>query len=370
MKAAMERLRILHITSESGWRGGENQLSLLMRQQRGAGHSAALAAPPGSMIAEKAMQQGSKVFSLKQRSDLDLFAAWGLSHIIQTYECDLLHAHSGRAHAIAALAKRLGKQILPLVVSRRVAFPLKKRPWNCLKYRTADHFIAISNAAASPLQQLGVNNQAITIVPDGIDTERFEESREPNVRKEFGISDDVFVIGNIAHCESNKNQSFILDAAPSVLNAHPQTKFIIIGDGPELENLRRQANALGIQDQMIFTGFRKDIERFYRSFNCFVMTSLEEGLCSSILEAQCCGVPVVAMKSGGIPEIIVHNQSGLLFPQNDNQAFIAAIDKYIQDNSFAQTIGQAGRQSVLENFTIASVAERTLDVYRKVIRRM
>ncbi|MDP8245773.1 MAG: glycosyltransferase family 4 protein [Candidatus Hinthialibacter antarcticus] len=364
----MERLRILHVTSECGWRGGENQLLLLLRQQRKLGHSAALAAPPGSTIADKFLQEGG-VFSLKQRSDLDIFAAWELSHIMQAHECEVIHAHTGRAHAIAAFANRFNKRNIPLIVSRRVSFSLKNSPWNRLKYQSADHFIPVSNAARTPLLQIGVNEKAITIIPDGVDADMLERKSRPGIREEFGISESAFVVGNVAHCELNKNQALILDAAPEIIQAHPGIQFIMVGDGKELNSLKQKTAELGVKDNFIFPGFRNDIERFYQAFDCFVITSLEEGLCSSILEAQCCGVPVVATRAGGIPEIIEDKNTGLLIDKSDKTGLVDALTKILNDREFSANLGLAGKNSVLQNFTIEIIAEQTLDVYRKVIRQ-
>lgn len=364
----MERIRILHITNETGWRGGENQLYQLLKQQRQLGHSAALAAPSGSIIAEKCLQTGAKVFSLQQRSDIDMFAAWELSHIIQTHECDLIHAHTGRSHAIAALANRFNQIKKPIIVSRRVSFNLKNSFLNRLKYKSANQFIPISNASKVPLLSLGIKENVITIIPDGIDTERFENENINDIRKEFGISKDAFVIGNVAHCEPNKNQKMILSAAPKILEANTNAHFVIVGSGPELEQLKHQANKLGIQKQVTFAGFRNDIENFYPAFDCYVITSLEEGLCSSILEAQYCGVPVVATKAGGIPEIIGDSETGILVDINNEDALVQGIMQIMNEQEFAKNIGQAGRESVLQNHSIQTVAEKTLTVYRKLIR--
>ncbi len=365
----MQRLRILHVTSEQGWRGGENQLLLLLRQQRKLGHSTALVAPPGSTIADKFLQDGGKVFSLKQRSDLDVFAAWELSHIMQTYECEVIHAHTGRAHAIAVWSNWFKRKKAPIVVSRRVSFTLKNHFLNRLKYQKADHFIPISNAARAPLLQIGVSEKSITIIPEGVDADMLERKSRLGVREEFGISDSAFVVGNVAHCELNKNQALILDAAPEIIQAHPGIQFIIVGDGKELNSLKQKADALGIQDSVILPGFRNDIERFYQAFDCFVITSFEEGLCSSILEAQCCGVPVVATRAGGIPEIVIDKNTGLLIDKSDKTGLVDALTKILNDKKFAANLCSAGRNSVLQNYTIDIVAEQTLDVYRKVIRQ-
>ncbi|MBZ0255560.1 glycosyltransferase, partial [bacterium] len=273
----MERLRILHITSESSWRGGENQLLLLLRQLRQIGHSAALAAPPGSIITDRFMQDGGKVFSLKQRSDIDLLSAWELSRICHTNECDLIHAHTGRSHAIAACANLFHQNKKPIVVSRRVSFSLKTTPWNKLKYVKAHHYIPISNASREPLLHLGIQEQAITVIPDGVDAKRFELKSETGIREEFEIPDSAFIIGNVAHCEPNKNQALILDAAPEFIQQHPDVRFIIVGDGKELSRLKQKANQLNLNRNVIFPGFRNDVERFYQSFDAYVITSQEEG---------------------------------------------------------------------------------------------
>lgn len=321
------------------------------------------------MIAERFLQDGGKVFSLKQRSDIDVFSAWELSRICQTNECDLIHAHTGRSHAIAAFANLFNHKKIPIVVSRRVSFALKKNPLNKIKYAKVDHYIPISKASREPLLHVGVIDRAITIIPEGVDTKRFELKSESGIRKEFEIPDSAFIIGNVAHCDLNKNQALLLDAANNVIQKYPNVRVFIVGQGSELDKLKQKASDLSIRNNVIFPGFRNDIERFYQSFNAYAITSQEEGLCSSILEAQCCGVPVIATKAGGIPEIIEDQKTGILIEKNDTAGLVNSLMQFIQNKEYAAKIGEAGKRRVMENFTIERIAEQTLSVYQKLLKK-
>lgn len=360
--------RILHVTHETGWRGGERQLLSLIMRQKERGRSVGLAAPPGAEICRRAIEIGVKVFTVAMRSDLDLVSAWTLARIIRLHHPEVIHAHSGRSHAVSALARAIAVWRAPLVTSRRVSFPLKTNWLNRMKYRSADRYLAVSHAAAEALYAAGVDSNRIDLAPDGVDPALFRESVSINLREEFQIPDGAFIIGNAAHFDDVKNQTMIVEAAPAILQRAPHTVFVLLGEGESRDAVVEKAKTLNVDASFRFPGFLDAIGRFYATIDLYVMVSREEGLCSSILEAQAFGKAIVATEAGGIPDIVRDGVNGRLVGVNDAEAFANAVAELIENEALRRQFGAAGRAQVVDGYTADAVAEITQACYQKAYR--
>lgn len=361
--------RILQLSTETGWRGGEQQVFYLLRGLRQLGYDARLAAAPQSELSLRAAKEEIPTTSFSARCDIDPKALLRLIQILWDVQPTIIHAHTGRAHAIAWLARRLAKSRAPLIVSRRVSFSLRDNWFNRLKYKQPDLFLPISQAAAQPLRSLGVPEEKIRVVHEGVDPKRWSKCDAESLRTELGIAPNAFVIGNVAFCDAVKNQAMILDAASEVIKQHPHTVFVIVGDGPDRETLIRRARKLGLEGKAIFPGFRDDLGGFFALFDLFLITSREEGLCTSILDAQMFGTPVIATRVGGIPEIIQDGENGLLIPSDDWRALQIALLELIGDEAKRSQLGARGHGTVRENFTAETMVDRTLKAYREALER-
>ena len=364
--AVFQSLRILHINTGRAWRGGEQQVVSLMKALRKRGCENFLAAQPRSVILERVEEEGFETFAIPMRNEVDLLSAYSLAHWICVKRPDVIHAHTSRAHTIAFLAKAFFRAAPPLIVSRRVAFPVNRGWMNRWKYAVAAHYIAISEASARTLWDAGISQDRVSIVPSGVDEERFQNASPQVIRDEFGIGEECITIGNVAFCEPLKSQRMILDAAPEILRAFPNVHFFIIGAGSLEDELRKQAENPPLAGRVHVTGFRKDVGSFLSLFDIFVMPSQMEGLCSSILDAQYFGIPIIATNVGGIPEIVHHEENGLLIPPNDPDALAKAIQRLLTSPDQRRAFGQAGKEMVLRSFTIEAVGGEVLGVYEGV----
>jgi glycosyltransferase involved in cell wall biosynthesis len=176
-----------------------------------------------------------------------------------------------------------------------------------------------------------------------------------SLHQEFGLSPEDVLIGVVSRIARLKGLEYFLAAAPEVLARIPRAKFLIIGDNsfnPEYrEELKQQTIRLGIQDRVIFTGFRLDVQNILSSLAVSVLPSLKEGLSNSLLESMAAAVPVVATDVGGNPEVVVDGETGLLVPATDPGALAQAICRVLLTPGLRQTFGQAGRRRVLEHFS-------------------
>jgi glycosyltransferase involved in cell wall biosynthesis len=163
------------------------------------------------------------------------------------------------------------------------------------------------------------------------------------------------LIGVVSRIARGKGLQYLLEAAPDVIARIPQAKFLIIGDNsfnPEYrEELKRQTIKLGLQDRVIFTGFRLDVPNILSSLALSVLPSLNEGLSNSLLESMAAAVPVVATNVGGNPEVVVDGVTGLLVPPRNPAALAEAICRVLRTPGLRNKLGQAGRRRVLEHFS-------------------
>ncbi len=360
-------LRILHIETNRTWRGGQQQVVSLMKQLHVMGHTNFLATPPSSVILER-IQNGICIpYTVSMRGEWDIFSAIRLAKIIHHIKPDIIHAHSGRAHAMALLSRMFSHQSIPVVVSRRVDFPLSGNLASQWKYQAVDFFLPISEAIATILVESGISREKMEIVYSSVDSERFSDANGDRIREEFSISKDCMVVGNIAICEDRKCQKTILEAVPAVLGRFPDVHFFFVGDGPLREELMAFSHELHIEHRVHFPGFRDDIKHFLDMFDLFLLVPKMEGLGSSILDAQYFSLPVIATPVGGIPEIVIDGETGILIPVNDEHRLAQAMIELLENPDRRKSLGSAGKRRMEELFTAKVMAQRTVAAYQKIL---
>lgn len=190
------------------------------------------------------------------------------------------------------------------------------------------------------------------VVPLGIDLERFAGGRPALEGR---------LVGNVARLAEQKGQRTLLEAAPAVLERHPEARFVVVGDGELRHELERLAAPLG--DRVLFTGARDDVPDLLASFEVFAFPSLYEGLCLAVIEAQAAGVPVVATPVGGIRETVVDGETGFLVPPRDARALAARILHCLDQPEDARRVAEEARRRVRERFSERRMVERTLALY-------
>jgi len=365
---------ILHINTEKTWRGGESQVLYLMQGLKSAGHRTTVAAAPGSALAQRSAEAGIELFQVKMAGDLDVGAASRIARFARDGRFDILHAHTARAHAIGILARILGAPC-KLVVARRLDFPVSKHFISRLKYRTrlVDQYLAIGEAVRSVLLQAGVPARRIRVIHSAIDPDRFEEARRRRAlgvrlhRRELGLPEDVPLVGNVAALAGHKAQRDLVEAMALLLREVPSAHLAIAGEGEERSRLEAQIRNLGLGDRIHLLGFRRDVPDLLASFDLFAMSSVLEGLGTSVLDAFAVGVPVVATRAGGLPEMVFHEETGLLVPVGDPPALARAMARLLGDSEGADRLAAAGRRLVESTFTVRTMVERTRSAYSELL---
>jgi L-malate glycosyltransferase len=364
----------LHVDTARTWRGGQNQVLLTVNGLRAIGHRAALVAHPGGELRRRAAE-GLELIPIAPRTEMDLSAAWKLSRLVKQLAPDVIHAHDPHGVAMASLALSLGAPAakggpMPvLVASRRVDFHLKGNSFSRWKYRQVDCFIAASEAIRRMLVADSVPEDRTVTVHEGIDVEHVAAAPAVNVHEAFFLPHGAPIVGNVAALVPHKGQRYLIDAAHQVVQQVPDARFVILGEGDLREQLEKQVREHHLERHVLLPGFRTDVLGCIKGFDLFAMSSVTEGLGTSLLDAMACARPIVATTAGGIPEIVEDGVNGLLVPPRDHTALANAIVRALKDDALRRRMGDAGLTRVNASFTVDKMVAETASVYVRVAGR-
>lgn len=215
------------------------------------------------------------------------------------------------------------------------------------------------------LDDLGRDPDKCVVVHNGIDLQRFSPSViGDDVRAELGLSADTPLVGTVSRLgEERKGVNFFVDMAAQVARTHPRVKFVVVGDGSLRGQLEQQADDLGINERMIFTGERKDVARLLAAMDVFVIPSLYEACQYSLLEAMAMGKPVVATPAGVAPDVVLDHQTGLLVPLADSAAMTHAVRELLDDPALAERLGERARELMASQFSVDVMVDNISRVY-------
>jgi glycosyltransferase involved in cell wall biosynthesis len=361
----------LHVDTARTWRGGQNQVLLTVNGLRSIGHRAALVAHPDGELRRRA-DEGLELIPIAPRTEMDLSAAWKFSRLVKRLRPDIIHAHDPHGVAMASLALSIGSAsakggpMPALVAARRVDFHLKGNSFSRWKYRQVDCFIAASEAIRRMLVGDGVPAERTVTVHEGIDVERAQHVPAVNVHEAFWLPHGAPVVGNVAALVPHKGQRYLIDAAQLVIQQLPDTRFVILGEGELRDHLEKQVHEHHLEKHVLLPGFRTDVLGCIKGFDLFAMSSVTEGLGTSLLDAMACARPIVATRAGGIPEIVEDELNGLLVPVRDHHALAAAIVRALKDPSLRTRMGEAGLARANERFTVERMVSETAAVYARI----
>ena len=353
-------MRVLHVDSARGWRGGQNQALLTARGMAARGHEVVVACQAGGALAERARGAGLAVRELSFAGDLSPAPVLALRGALRELRPDVVQLHDPHAVSAGLIAARVGPRVA-VVATRRVDFRLRGvlSRW---KYRACGRVIAVSEAIAAVLRKDRLPPERVRVVHEGV-PDRPPQPGGRDALRELGIPDGAPVVGNVAALTGHKDHATLLAAAARVATRVPDARFVIVGDGELREELEALARRLGLERRCLFAGFRADLDRLIPAFTVFCLSSHMEGLGTSLLDAMAFGVPVVATAAGGIPEVVADGITGRIVPPRDPDALAAALVDALDGPERRAAWGRAGRQRFEERFTADRMVDSTLAVY-------
>ncbi|MGE0442054.1 MAG: glycosyltransferase [Gemmatimonadales bacterium] len=351
-------LRVVQVASGREWRGGQRQVLLLARDLARRGIDQVVVTTAGSRLAKELGQAGVAVRAAPWHRAFSL-RTLGMVAGLARRPGTILHAHDAHALVLAGIAARLFG--CPLVVTRRVDFHIR-RPGFWVR---ADRVIAISEAVAEILRADGIPPERIALVHSGIDLEGTRATVPGTIRTELGLPAGGLLAVTVAALAPHKDHVTLLHAAAALRPTLPGLHWALAGEGTERATLTALAEQLGVADVVHFLGQVREPLRLIKAGSVFVLSSREEGLGTSILDAMVLGVPVVATAAGGIPEML-GGGGGVLVPPGDPAALADAVAKLLRDPARARALVDRAAAKVTD-FSAAAMAEGALSVYRSLL---
>lgn len=355
-------MRVLHVNNEKTWRGGERQTLLTALEQQRQGVESLIACRRGAPLEDLAKAEHIPVVSLSSALPAALLA---LSRAAWT--CDVLHCHTGRAHSLGVLATLWRRP--PLVVSRRVDFVPGASWFNRWKYRRADRVVCVSQYIARLLREWGVAPEKLAVIHDAVPEDALlpREACLKELRERTGVAAGQRLVGNIAALVGHKDHATLLRAAKVVAARRPEVAFVIIGEGELKKELLKLREELTLENVVHFPGFIPQAQRLLPGFDVFAMSSCMEGLGTIVLDAALAGVPVAATAAGGLPEVVLDGQTGLLAPVGNAAALAAALLRLLDEPALGQRLAQAARRRVEQEFSVTPMARRYVEIYQALL---
>jgi glycosyltransferase involved in cell wall biosynthesis len=218
------------------------------------------------------------------------------------------------------------------------------------------------------LRAAGIDESRIEVIRSAVDVAEFAAPPDRDAfRQEFALGGNEVVVAAAGQLIARKGHQFLIDAVANLAESGRSFKVLIFGEGELAESLRKEVVSRGLDDIIRFEGFREDLDRWMGAFDLFVHPALSEGLGIVTLKAQAAGVPVVGFRTGGLPEAVAHETSGILVPTGDVTALTTAIAALIDDGERRARYGAAGRARMRETFSVETMTEKHLQLYKRLL---
>lgn len=280
-------------------------------------------------------------------------AARQLAKLLHQYKADLLYMNNQPSSNLEGLlaARESG---IPVIQHARITNPLNPTEVSTAN-KTLERMICVSNGLRDYYVSQGIAADKCITVHNGIDINSKPASDSAHIRQQLGLADDVLLIGTVGQLVTRKRVHHLITAFAAVRNKTDQPmKCMIVGDGPEMANLKALSRKLGVFGDCIFTGFQTDPLSFTNAMDIFVLASVQEGLPRVILEAMLMGKPVIAATIPGPAEQIIHNETGFLFAPDNVSELAGQLEQLTHEPALRGRMGEAGRRRVIQHFSIES----------------
>ena len=366
-------MRVMQINSSWGWSGGQSQVLELSSGLAARGHSVAVVGNPGSELVKRARARGLYTREVYMKKEYNVGAVFKLRRLMKELEVDVVHVHKPVPFSLGSPAASWAK--VPLfIVHRRVSFPIGRNVFSAWKWRhfRIDGLIAVTNQVKRVLTGFGFSPEQVEVIYSGTDSDTYHPGFSgEKVREEFGISQDTKVVTKLANYFEWKGYEIFLQAAALLIKQFPYVTFLCVGQKnnfyPKMQEIAR---ALGIADNVIFTGFRTDVPEVIAASDVTVNCAVRgEGLAGVLRESLAMEVPVVASNAGGNNELVEDGVTGRLVPKGDPESTARAIADLLEDPAGASIMARRGRDRVMNDFTLEAMVEKTALYYDRLLAR-
>lgn len=321
--------------------------------------------------ADEAVRRSLPVKNIHERGPFDLRVIRQIMQLIDDLNIDIVHTHDFRSNIFGLLAARWRRRPIVTTVHGWIANDVKGKLYvtaDKLALRFFDRVITVSERTRELIRRARVANRKITVISNALSLDRYQpDRRADDFRRELRVGVDAVLIANIGRLSPEKGQVEFLQAARELAPHWPNIKFILIGIGPDREMLERFVSDNGLEQAVIFAGFRDDMINVYNSLDLVVQSSSTEGMPNVVLEALLMEVPVIATDVGGTAEIVEHQRTGVLMQPGSVQAIVANVTDYLRNPVRHRAMAQVGRCWVSERFDHRRRVEKLAGVYDSLL---
>jgi glycosyltransferase involved in cell wall biosynthesis len=325
----------------------------------------------GNPLEDEIRAAGGVVENLGARNLRDVRAFRRLLGIVREGRIDIIHAHLTYAAIWAGVASLVTR--VPSIATMHVAPPKDAgfreaaRQW--IMRRVVNHHAAravvVSDALRQEFASAGIRRSKLVVVHNGVDV-RTSSSDTRRIRRELGVDEVALLLTAVAVLREGKGIDVLLRAVARIADAFPSMRVVIAGEGPKREEWEQLARILGIDGRVIWTGFRRDIDDLLEASDLFIHPTLADAFPTVVLEAMAAGLPVIASRVGGVPEIVDDGVTGKLVPPGNDEALAVAIEEALRTSSWRRDAGAAARERAQREFSIEAWIERLERLYADV----
>lgn len=358
-------MRILHVESGRHLYGGAVQVRHVVDGLARAGVDNVLVCARGGALAAQAL--AATVVPLPMHGELDVSLPLRLAAEVRRFAPDLVHVHSRRGADLygGVAAARSG---VPAVLTRRV--DAAEPAWLARgKYRRYDAVVALSAAIERQLRAAGAPAERIVRIPSAVEPARFASRAPARARllEAFGLPAEALVVGVVAQLIPRKRHAWLFSLLPRLVSEYPALHVLCFGRGALEAELRAELARLGLASRVALAGFRADLPAMLGGLDVLAHPADREGLGVALLEAAAARVATVACAAGGIPDVVLHERTGLLAPIDDAAAFSAALARLLASAAERARLGEAARRHVEERHSVAALVAAHRKLYRQVL---
>ena len=363
------KIKILHVTFNMGIGGTEQVIRQIIENSDHVNFTHEILCLDGAIgpLGLGLKEKGIHVESAQRKPGTDFKLIFFIRSLVKKNNINILHCHQYTPYFYGALAA-VGLATKVIFTEHGRFFPdrhhSKRRFINPLLVMTTDHIAAISKSTADAMAEYEyIRRNKIKVIYNGIGEIETKNLDRRALLKELDLKENSRYIGTISRLEPIKNQAMMINAFHKAKQAFSDLKLVLIGDGAKMQDLKKLTISLGIEQDVIFTGFIDNPQRYITLFEIFLLSSFSEGTSMTLLEAMSLSKPCVVTDVGGNPEIVIDNKMGLVVPSDDSDAFSSAIIKLLSDNEKRNVFGEAARYRFLKHFSVEHMIEKYQSLY-------
>jgi glycosyltransferase involved in cell wall biosynthesis len=368
----MQPINILHVISRLPVGGVENQLLMILKNYDGRKlFPLVCSLSDKGEIGREIEDSGIEVISLnKLKHRFDWTIVKDIYNLIKTKNVKIVRTHQYHANLYGRLAAWLAH--VPCIIASvhnvyTIDKKIHRRIINKFLARFTDKVVAVSNAVKKEVVKYdGLTEEKVIVIYNGIDINRFLNTTGNLIRSELGLSQEVPIIGTIGRLTPQKGQKYLLEAVSRLKEKFPQIVLLVAGDGPLRDELKNYATSLGIMENAIFLGTRRDIPSILSAVDIFVLSSVWEGLSNALIEAMAACKPIIATDIPPNREIL--EKVGILIPPENSDAIADSIEFLLHNKTLADNLCTAAKERALSSFNIKTTVKQYTDLFEDIMR--